>query len=112
MPTVPSPLTQAHQDVLKRSIHDLKVLGDQWSGIESMEAERAKVKAALDHETKYLAQTKGEVKEAAFFRDKYMAEAREKAAESERLDAEIAEKRVIVGQLNDAMNKMRQQLGG
>ena len=53
----------------------------------------------------------GEVKEAEHFRDKYLGEAREKLAESERLDKEIKEKRVVVSQLNDYVNKIRQQLG-
>jgi hypothetical protein len=87
------------------------VLRDQLAGVESMDAERAKAKAALDHSKKYLEQTKGEVKEATHYRDKYLAEAREKLAESERLDKQIAEKRVIVRQLDAYVAKIRQQLG-
>jgi hypothetical protein len=110
MTTAPSTLRQS-QDLLKASISDLIVLRDQWAGIDDLNAERAKVKAALDHETKYLAQTKGEVKEALYFRDKYLAEARDKLAESERLTKEITEKSVQVTQLNDYVNKMREKLG-
>jgi hypothetical protein len=108
--TAPSTLKQSH-DVLKASISDLIVLRDQWGKIESMEAERTKVKAELDHQTKFLTQTQGEVKEATYFRDKYMAEAREKAAESERLTKEIADKRVVVSQLDDYLKKAREKLG-
>jgi len=99
------------QDVLKRSISDLIVLRDQLAGIDDLNAERAKVQAALDYETKFLAQTKGETKEAKHYRDKYLAEAREKLAEGERLDKENKEKSVVVSQLNDYVNKIRQQLG-
>jgi len=99
------------QDVLKASISELIVLRDQLAGIESIDAERARVKAALDHQTKFLAQTKGEVKEAETYRDKYLAEAKEKLAECERLDKEIKEKSVQVAQVNDYLNKVRQQLG-
>jgi hypothetical protein len=105
------PITKQHGDVLKASISDLIVLRDQWTGIESLDAERASVRAKLDETKKFLAQTKGEVKEATHFRDKYLGEAREKLAESERLDKEIKEKSVVVSQLNDYINKMREKLG-
>jgi len=104
-------MTTQHQDVLKHSISELIAHRDQLGGIDDLNAERAKVKAALDYEKKLLAQTKGEVKEAAGYRDKYLAEAREKLAECERLDKEIKEKSVVVKQANDYINKLRQQLG-
>jgi hypothetical protein len=71
--------------------------------------EQQKAQAQLDHTNKYLKQTQAQVKEAEYFRDKYMAEAREKAAESERLDKEIKEMRATAAQLNDWRNKMLQQ---
>jgi molybdopterin converting factor small subunit len=49
--------------------------------------------------------------EAKHNRDKYLAEAREKLAESERLDKEIKTKGEEVSALNDWINKIRQQLG-
>jgi len=104
-------MTHEQQDVLKRSISDLIVLRDQLAGIDDLKAERAKVKAGIDYDTKFLAQTKGEVKEAEHYRDKYLAEAREKLAECERLDKEIKEKSVVAKQANDYINKLRQQLG-
>jgi hypothetical protein len=84
------------QEYLTSAISHLKDLASQWSKIESMDAENARAKVELDHTTKLLAQTKGEVKENEHWRDKYLGEARDKAAESERLDKEIAEKRVVV----------------
>ena len=99
------------QDVLKRSISDLIVMRDQLAGIENIDAERQKAQAKLDSVKRQLEGAKGEVKEAVHYRDKYLAEAREKLAESERLEKEIKEKRVVVGQLNDWINKIRAQLG-
>jgi hypothetical protein len=107
----PSTLRQSH-DVLKGSISQLIVLRDQLAGIDDIKAEQQKAQASLDETKRYLKQAQGEVKEAEHFRDQYLAEARDKQAESERLSKEIAEKRVIVGQLNDTMNTMRKQLGG
>src|SRR5215469_7531864 len=100
-----------HKDVLTAAISDLRTLSSQLTGIESIDAERAQAQAKLDHATKYLTQTKAEVKEAEHYRDKYLAEAREKLAESERLDKEIKEKSVVAKQANDYINKLRQQLG-
>jgi hypothetical protein len=57
-----------------------------------------------------LDQCKGEVKEATYFRDKYLGEAREKQAESERLDKELKEKSAQVAQANDYINKLRAKL--
>jgi hypothetical protein len=105
----PSPLQQSH-DVLKASISDLKVLAGQLGGIESIDAENARAKAELDHTKRYLKQAQGEVKEALYFRDKYLAEAREKAAESERLTKELAEKSAQLAQANDYINKLRSKL--
>ena len=105
------PITKQHEDALKHSISDLIVLRDQLSGIENIDQEQARVQAKLDQTKKYLAGAKGEVKEALHYRDKYLAEAREKLAESERLDKEIKEKRVVVSQLDEYVNKIRQQLG-
>jgi peptidoglycan hydrolase CwlO-like protein len=108
--TAPSPLTQSHHDVLKASISDLKVLHDQLTGIDDLDDERAAAQAKLDETKRYLKQAQGEVKEALYFRDKYMAEAREKAAECERLTKEIAEKSAQVAQVNDYIAKLRAKL--
>jgi hypothetical protein len=105
-------IEKAHADVLAGSIADLKVLSEQLSGLDDIKAERQKAQAQLDYARKYLKQTQDQIKENEYFRDKYMAEAREKAAESERLDREIKEKRATAAQLNDWRNKMLQQLQG
>ena len=99
------------QDVLQRSISDLIVMRDQLAGIENIDQEQARVQAKLDHTKQYLKAAQGEVKEALHYRDKYLAEARDKLAESERLDKEIKEKRVVVSQLDEYVNKIRQKLG-
>jgi hypothetical protein len=111
MPTAPSPLKQEHQDVLKRSINDLMAYRDQVGEIDDLKAEKQKAQAQLDATKQQLKGWQQEVKEATHYRDKYLAEAREKVAESERLDKAIAEKRVVVSQLDGYVNKIRQQLG-
>ena len=99
-------------DVLQRSIADLIAHRDQLTGIDDLDQEQARVQAKLDHTKQYLKAAQGEIKEAEHFRDKYLGEAKEKLAESERLDKEIKEKRVVVSQLDDYVNKIRQQLLG
>ena len=101
----------AHQDVLNRSISDLQTLSGQLAGIGTIDADAARARAQLESVKRQLEGAKAEVKEALHFRDKYLGEARDKLAESERLDKEIKEKRVLVSQLNDYVNKIRQQLG-
>jgi hypothetical protein len=104
-------IEKAHADVLAGSIADLKTLSDQLGEIDDLKVEKQKAQAELDYAKKYLEQTKGEVKEAEYFRDKYLAEAREKSAESERLDADIKKKREDQANLSNWLSKIKQQLG-
>jgi len=106
-----APSLQQSHDILRASISDLIVLRDQRGGIDDLKAERARAQAQLDATKQQLKGWQQEVKEATQWRDKYLAEARDKLAECERLDKEIKEKRVVVSQLNDYVNKIRQQLG-
>jgi hypothetical protein len=99
------------QPLIQRIISNLTVYGDQVGEIDDLKAEKQKAQAQLDQTKQQLKDWQQEVKEATQWRDKYLAEAREKVAESERLDKEIKEKRVVVSQLNDYVNKIRQQLG-
>jgi chromosome segregation ATPase len=89
----------------------LKELGEQLGDIEEMNKERAKAQAQLDALKRELASWKQEVAEAKGYRDKYLAEARGKLAESERLDKEIKTKGEEITAMNDWINKIRQQLG-
>jgi len=106
-----APSLQQSHDILRASISDLIVLRDQLGGIDDLKAERARAQAQLDATKQQLKGWQQEVKEAEHYRDKYLAEAREKLAESERLDKQIADKRVVVSQLDAYVNKIRQQLG-
>ena len=101
----------AQQDVLQRSISDLQTLSGQLAGIGTIDADAARARAQLESVKRQLEGAKAEVKEALHYRDKYLGEAREKLAESERLDKEIREKSVQVAQVNDYINKMREKLG-
>jgi uncharacterized coiled-coil DUF342 family protein len=87
------------------------VHGDQLGDLDELTKETAKAKAKLDAVKRDLASWKQEIVEAKHNRDKYLAEAREKLAESERLDKEIKTKGEEVSALNDWINKIRQQLG-
>ena len=106
-----APSLQQSHDILRASISDLIVLRDQLGGIDDLKAERARAQAQLDATKQQLKGWQQEVKEATQWRDKYLAEARDKLAECERLDKEIKEKRVVVSQLDDYVNKIRQKLG-
>jgi hypothetical protein len=110
MTTAPSSLQQSH-DLIQRIIANLTVYRDQVGGIDDLKAEHANAQAKLDSTKQQLKGWQQEVKEATQWRDKYLAEAREKLAESERLDKEIKDKRVVAGQLNEWISKIKQQLG-
>jgi predicted RNase H-like nuclease (RuvC/YqgF family) len=106
----PSTLKQA-PDLIQRIISNLTDYGDQVGKIDDLKAEQQKAQAKLDQTKQQLKDWQQEVKETTYYRDKYLAEARDKAAECERLDKEIKEKRVVVSQLNEWINKIRQHLG-
>jgi chromosome segregation ATPase len=108
--TAPSTLQQS-QGLIERIISDMTVYRDQVGVIDDLKAEHAKAQAQLDATKQQLKGWQQEVKEAQHYREKYLAEAREKVAESERLDKEIKEKRVVVSQLDGYVAKIRQQLG-
>jgi uncharacterized coiled-coil DUF342 family protein len=108
--TAPSTLKQA-PDLIQRIISNLTDYGNQVGKIDDLKSEQQKAQAQVDQTKQQLKGWQQEVKEATQWRDKYLAEAREKLAECERLDKEIKEKRVVVSQLNDYVNKIRQQLG-
>jgi hypothetical protein len=99
------------QPLIQRIISNLTDYGNQVGEIDDLKAEREKAQAQLDATKQQLKGWQQEVKEAEHYRDKYLAEAREKLAESERLDKQIADKRVVVSQLDAYVNKIRQQLG-
>jgi DNA repair exonuclease SbcCD ATPase subunit len=99
------------QALLSGIITELRTLGDQAGDIEELTKETAKAQARLDALKRDLASWKQEIVEAKHSRDRYLNEAREKLAESERLDKEIKAKREEVSTLNDWINKIRIQLG-
>jgi len=101
----------SHQVNLNNIVSNLQTLREQMAGIESIDADAARARAQLESVKRQLEGAKGEVREALHYRDKYLAEAKEKLAESERLDKEIKEKSVVAKQANDYINKLRQQLG-
>jgi hypothetical protein len=105
----PSTLKKSH-DMLKGSISDLAVLRDQLAGLDDIKTEQQKAQAQLDYTKKYLEQEQGLVKEAEFFKNKYLDEARAKQAECERLDKEFKEKSAQLAQANDHINKLRSKL--
>jgi chromosome segregation ATPase len=108
--TAPSTLKQSH-DVLKASISDLAVLRDQLAGIDDIKVEQQKAQAQLDALKHNVKGMKIEFDEVKREHDKILAQAHEKLAECERLDAEIKKKREDVSQLSDYINKIKQRLG-
>jgi hypothetical protein len=104
-------IEKVHADVLAGSIADLKTLSDQLGEIDDLKVEKQKAQAELDYARKYLKQEQGAIKEAEFFKNKYLDEARAKQAECERLDKEIKEKSAQLAQINDHLSKIRQRLG-
>jgi DNA repair exonuclease SbcCD ATPase subunit len=99
-------------ELLKGIISDLKVFSGQVGDLDDMKEELARVQAQIDSAKRQLEVMKGEVKETTYYRDKYLAEAREKLAESQRLDKEIKERSAQLTVISDDLNKIRARIGG
>jgi hypothetical protein len=80
MTTAPSTLKQSH-DVLQQSIADLKILRDQWAGIDDLKVEQQKVQAQLDALKHNVKGMKIEFDEVKREHEKILAAALEKQAE-------------------------------
>ena len=91
------------QSQIHRAIGDLQTLKEQWAGVESIDKEREKAEAKLSGVKASLKAVQGEVKEALQYRDKYLAEAREKLAEGQRLDKENKTKGKRLADINSAL---------
>jgi chromosome segregation ATPase len=110
MPTAPS-LRQS-QDILVRSISDLKVLGTQLAGLDDIKAEQQKAQAQLDVLKQNVAGMKINFDEVKREYDKILAAAHAKQAECGRLDEELKAKTKELGDVCAQMQQMRQRLGG
>jgi chromosome segregation ATPase len=107
----PSILRNPAEYIRNNILPTLRDLNDQLGKMDELDKEIAKRRAQLDMLKQNVAGMQINFDEVKREHDKILNAAHEKQAESERLDKEIKEKRVVVSQLDDYVNKIRQKLG-
>jgi chromosome segregation ATPase len=100
------------QSNIQRAIGDLQTLREQWSGVESIDAERDKAQAKLDGVKQNIVAMRGEFNEVKRAHDQILAKAHEAQAELQRMEAEIKKRKGELGKINAELAKIPDKLRG
>jgi chromosome segregation ATPase len=95
------------QGGVNRIIGDLQTLREQWEGVESIDAERAKAEAKLAAAKQNVAGMRSEFAEVKHAHDEILKKGLEKQDALEKLDREIKQRRGELAKINAEFNKIR-----